>query len=148
MASGEKCFHKSGQLRFLRLSQIFFMDAPTAQLLFLLGGLVLRLCAFSWSCKACRMPRACHLFSIGQCPEVLVFVCLLSMLQSWLGILCRLARHLQRLALTVHKGMWKELDIGGGWGNGVFEINLLGHLQARHAKWLMNGFPVCSLQCG
>ena len=96
------------------------IDAPALHFLFPLGrGAFLRLYPFSQSCKTRPGVEGPSFVSQGQCPKLLVFVSLQSILQSQDSFLHLLISCLQRLALSGHgwtervKGVSEEFGVLG-----------------------------------
>ena len=115
LASGERYLHLLVQQGILRLLQIFSMDVPSLHFLFSLRGEFLRFHAFSQSCEDRLGAESLLSFPLGQCPEILKFMSILPVPQSWDHFLCLFARHLQGLALTVHRSSCWEPAMGRSW---------------------------------
>lgn len=69
---GSKYLHQSIKLEILSLIQTFSMHAPTSHFLFSLGN-SLRLHAFSQFTRPGQVLRASQLFSLEQCPKMLIY---------------------------------------------------------------------------
>lgn len=116
LASGEIYFHQLARLGPLRLFHIFlqisFYPFHTTYC-FLQTGAFLIFYSFFNSTKPGSVLRASHLFSLRWCPELLVCVCFLPILQNRARFCACFASHVQRFTLDLCGGMHGKLSTEG-----------------------------------
>lgn len=91
--------------------------------------------AFSQSTKPGLGQRASYLFFLGWCTEMLLFVCLLSILQSQTSWLCVIASCLQKFTLAIHR------TVHGSWLKWKWSVQSIEGAHRPVRRDSMLGFP-------